>query len=253
MLPHDRIVALQGRETDSDREDHMRSRYSQIVSSAVLVLSLVVTTSLAQAAPNPLPPNSNAYGKGYAELTADWLEWVLAIAAPSNPLLDPDGAFAAVGQSGKVWFLVGTLGGSATRTVTVPAGTALFFPIVNYFWVNTPEYGDPPWSPAQEAYARSVLAANIDTAYGLILEIDGRTFTNVYSLRVAGSVGECTLPDDNIFGIPFAPVPHECVADGYWVLLPPLSAGNHTIRFAGGVALAVFSLDVTYHVTVRGR
>jgi hypothetical protein len=231
----------------------MRSRYLRLVSSGALALLLAMTSSLTQAAPNPLPPNSNANGNGYAELTADWLEWVLAIPAVSNPLLDLDGAFAAVGQSGKEWFLVGTVGGPATRTVTVPAGTALFFPIVNYFWVNTPEYGDPPWSPAQEANVRSILAANIDTAYGLILEIDGRTVPNISSLRVSGAVGECMLPDDNIFGVPFDPVPHECVADGYWALLPPLSAGNHTIHFAGGVAAVGFSLDVTYHITVRGR
>jgi hypothetical protein len=167
----------------------MRTRYSRLISSGAIALLLAVTISLVQAAPNPLPPNANAYGEGYAELTADWLEWVLAIPAASNPLLDPDGAFAAVGQSGKVWFLVGTVGGPATRTVTVPADAALFFPIVNYFWVNTPEYGDPPWSPAQEASVRSFLGASIDTAYGLILEIDGRT----------GGRGEPRGPRDQSF------------------------------------------------------
>jgi hypothetical protein len=231
----------------------MKGKYSRIVLSGAFALLLAVTIGLAQAGTKPLPPNSNAYGKGYAELAAGWLEWVLAIPAAANPILDPDGAFAAVGQSGKVWFLAGTTGGSATRTVTVPAGTALFFPIVNYFWVNTPEYGDPAWSPAQEAFVRQFLAANIDTAQDLVLEIDGRPIPNLSSLRVASAVGMCTLPDDNIFGIPFDPVPHECVADGYWALLPPLSAGNHTIRFAGGIASAGFSLDVTYYITVRGR
>ncbi len=231
----------------------MRSRYSRIVLSGAFALLLMVTSGLVQAGPGPLPPNSHAYGKGYAELGADWLEWLMAIPAPTNPLFDPDGAYAAVGQSGKVWFLVGTTGGSTTRAATVPAGKALFFPIVNYFWVNTPEYGDPDWSPAQEAAVRAFLAANIDTAQNLLLEIDGHSVPNVERLRVASEVGLCTLPDDNIFGIPFAPVPHECVADGYWALLPPLSNGNHTIRFAGGIAAAGFALDVTYHITVRGR
>jgi len=231
----------------------MSTRYFRLTLSAALALLLVVMSSLARAAPDPLPVDSNTYGKGYAELTADWLEWLVAIPAASNPLLDSTGANAAVGQSGKVWFLVGTLGGPATRTVTVPAGTALFFPIVNYFWVNTPEFGDPPWSPAQEASVRSFLAANVDTAYGLILEIDGRTVADLSTLRVSGAVGKCTAPDDNIFGVPFAPGPHECVADGYWALLPPLSAGNHTIRFAGAVSAIGFSLDVTYYITVTGR
>jgi len=235
----------------------MRSKYSHLMLSGALVLLLALTTSLAQAAPKPLPPNSHAFGKGYAELTADWLEWVTAIPYASNPLLDLDGTFGAVGQVGKVWFLVGTFGGAAERTVTVPAGKALFFPIVNFFWVNAPEYGDNVWSPAQEAYVRGLLATSIDTAYDLTLEIDGRTVPKLDTLRVSGAVGGCTLPDDNIFGggglLPFDPGPHECVTDGYWVLLPPLSVGNHTIHFAGSLADPPFSVDVTYHLTVRGR
>jgi hypothetical protein len=241
-------------ETQQTEGSNMKSRYTRIVFSGALALLLAVMTGLAEAGPNPLPPNSNAYGRGYAELTADWLEWVTSIPSAANPLFDPDGTYAAVGQSGTVWFLVGTTtSGAVTRTVTVPVGTALFFPIVNYFWVNTPEYGDPAWSPAQEADVRDFLAGVVDTAHDVVLEIDGRPVPNINHLRVSGAVGACTLPDDNIFGVPFAPGPHECVADGYWALVPPLSAGNHTIHFAGGIAATAFSLDVTYEITVRGR
>jgi hypothetical protein len=238
----------------------MTKRWLDLILSGPLASLLATTTSFAEAAPNTLPPESNAYGKGYAQLAAEWLEWLLAIPAASSPLLDPDGAFAAVGQSGKVWFLAGTVGGPATRSVTVPTGTALFFPIVNFFWLNTPEYGDPPWSPDQAKHVKDdILTPVVDAAHGLILEIDGRTVQNVDSLRVYSELGECTVPDDNIFGAPFDPVPHACVADGYLALLPPLSAGNHTIHFAGGIAAVPpyqpvpFSLDVTYHITVRGR
>jgi hypothetical protein len=47
-------------------------------------------------------------------------------------------------------------------------------------------------------------------------------------------------------------VPHPCVADGYWVLLPPLSTGSHTIHFVGGIASQGFALDVTCQI-VEGR
>ena len=230
----------------------MRNKYSRFVLSGAFALLLSMMTFLAEASPKPLPSNSNAYGDGYGELTADWLEWILAIPLPNNPLFDQDGGDAAIGQFGKVWFLAGTTGGAATRTVTVPVGTALFFPIVNFFWVNTPEFGDPAWSPEHEASVRELLAATVDTAQNLILEIDGRTVANLDSLRVSGAVGACTLPDDSILGVPLDPVPHECVADGYWALLPPLSVGNHTIHFAGGFASG-FSLDVTYEITVSPR
>src|SRR5512139_231466 len=143
----------------------MNRRYSRIVVSSIFAVLLAVMTGLVQAGPKPLPPNSNAYGMGYAELTAGWLEWLLAIPNATSPLFDTDGSDAAVGQSGNVWFLVGNAsGGDTERTVTVPAGKALFFPIVNFFWVNLPEWGDTPWSPTQEAWVRDYLADTVDTA-----------------------------------------------------------------------------------------
>jgi len=56
---------------------------------------------------------------------------------------------------------------------------------------------------------------------------------------------------DNIFGSDLVYNPYHCVADGYWVMLPPLSAGSHTIHFAGGFTSSGFSLDVTYNITVQ--
>jgi hypothetical protein len=145
----------------------MSIKYSRTVVTAIFTLLLALTTQLVEAASKPpiLPPTANAYGKSYAEWAAAWVQWGLPIPASSNPILDTTGALSAYGQSGKVWFLAGnTTGGLTNRTVTVPVGTPLFFPIVNNFWVNTPEYGDAQWSPAQEAYARGVIAGIVDTA-----------------------------------------------------------------------------------------
>jgi len=56
--------------------------------------------------------------------------------------------------------------------------------------------------------------------------------------------------EDNLCGVSLNAGPHECVADGYWALLPPLSAGQHPVRFAGEFA-GGYSLDVIYDITVR--
>lgn len=222
--------------------------------SIILVATLLASSMLAaaQGAPNVLPPGSNAYGMGYDELATAWTEWVTAIPNDSSPLFDTDGSLGAVGQGGKVWFLAGTLGDTATRTISVPAGKALFFPVVNYFWVNTPELGDNPWSAEQEAYARSVLAYYLDTAQNLVLQVDGKTIPNVYEfLRVLSTVGTCNLPpvDQNLWGA--NPGPHPCVADGFWALLPPMSTGTHTIHVAGGLSLdPAFALNITFYLKV---
>jgi hypothetical protein len=61
------------------------------------------------------------------------------------------GEQCAGGQSGKVWYLAGTVGsGSVTRTCTVPTSRALFFPITgdvaDVFGQEQPP--KPPQSPA---------------------------------------------------------------------------------------------------------
>ncbi len=127
----------------------MKTNHWGAIKSTVVALALVLAGGLAQAAPGApapkvLPPNSNAYGMGYDELAAGWLEWVTSIPNASSPLFDTDGSYAAIGQGGKIWFLAGNFGGSDTRTVAVPAGKALFFPILNYFWVEYAGAGRQP-------------------------------------------------------------------------------------------------------------
>ena len=200
----------------------------------------------------PIPVTQKAYGKTYPQFAASWLQWALAIPVSTNPILDDDGSYGAIGQSGKVWYLAGNTGGTTTRSLTVPSGTALFFPLVNFFWVNTPELGDPAWSPEQEAYVRQLLASTIDDAQSLLLEVDGVPSATVQSLRVASRVGTCVLPAENIVSPEANAGPHECVGDGYWALLEPLKVGQHTIRFTGTLTNG-FSLDVTYNLTVKQR
>jgi hypothetical protein len=59
-----------------------------------------------------------------------------------------------------------------------------------------------------------------------------------------------TLPDGNLFGIPaglYAPA----VADGFYLLLPPLRPGEHIIEFGGtGNFNGPFSQDITYELRV---
>jgi hypothetical protein len=233
----------------------MKNNLSRVVRSGFMALLIAASTGLVQAATQPLPPNSNAFGVGYDELAAGWMEWAFGIPVATNPLLDPTGAYGAIGQSGKVWYLSATFGTSATRTLTVPAGTALFLPIVVSLWMNAPELGDAPWSPAQEQVAYDYVRAEADTfaSLDLVLEIDGRAVTGLQRFRAASTVGMCVLPEDNVFAVfGYEAGPHECVSDGYWALLPPLTAGTHTVRF-GALAADGSLMGVDYNLTIRPR
>ena len=241
---------------------------------ANFLLAFTINFAKADSNPSILPPDSHAYGKSYEQWSAAWLQWALSIPAASNPIFDNTGAFAAVGQSGKVWFLAGTSGTGEVhhvdRNVIIPEDTALFFPIVNYFWLNLPEYvpkkgnPDPIWSEMQEAWVREVfLKPHVDTATDLDIEIDGQSIKDLENFRFQSNPPvKINIPLGDIFGITL-PKPDglglnpglygPAVADGYWILLAPLSLGRHTIHFKGGFVADGFSLEVTYHITVKPK
>ncbi len=230
------------------------------IGALALILGLTTSYTLAQKpSPEVLPFDSAHYGKTYAEWSGAWWQWALSIPVDMNPVSDLTGTFAGVGQSGPVWFLAGTWSsstGPTTRTVTVPPGKALFFPIINTVWVNAPELGDDPWSDAQRDFARSVIGPFIDDAYNLRCEIDGVAVANLQDYRCQtpdGSEYMVTFPDNNIWGLPKPATYGPSVDDGICVMLAPLPPGQHTIRFAAESFWfgTPTSLDVTYYIKVE--
>lgn len=208
--------------------------------------------------PGILPPNSKAFGATYGEWAARWWQWAYKQPVDTNPLFDETGARIANGQSGKVWYLGGVfnVSGSAVRTGTVPAGKALFFPILNFEADNLAPPIDPP---LDEAGLRALAGGIMDTATDLSAEIDGRSVNNLAAYRVQSPVFDVTFPDNNIFqffgfDVPAGTysMPDGFVDDGYYLMLHPLSAGRHTIHFHGSVPAFGFTLDITYNLTVVG-
>jgi hypothetical protein len=169
----------------------------------------------------------------------------MAIEPSENPTLDTTGEFARVGQSGRVWFLAG--GGNVERTITVPAGKSLFFPVYNTVWWSEPGDG---WDSALLLSGANAWIDRVDT---LSVTIDGRPLRNLKSLR-AESTFSLWLPEDNLvdvwYGAEYPGGEYEpAVADGYWVLLAPLSKGHHNLHIEGGISGPDGQmLQVTYHI-----
>jgi hypothetical protein len=202
-------------------------------------------------------------GPLYDALSVAWWQYTLAQPAATNPLLDTTGANCALGQSGRVFFLVGTTGGKATRDqCSVRAGKFLFFPLVNAFDVHTPGDGldDPDvlWddftSPEHLGFGVDSLRASVDG-----LAVRGLDPARGRYRGCAGPVRGCvrpfslTFPDGNLFGLD-AGVYEPAVADGFYLLLTPLKPGVHTIEFGGTGRLGgPFTVDVTYHLRVLRR
>ncbi len=228
---------------------------------ALLSASAVLTAACAPAAiaddddcrdARIVPRDHRVDGRTYAEWTAAWYGWITAFGPDENPVIDADGSDAAVGQSGPVWFLAGTFGGPAVRTVTIPADKYLLLPIANAEWDTVPGLGNPlnlP-DPLSVRDIRAITAFFMDGAE-LTCEIDGCAVRGLRRQRVKSPVFSFNMNPalQAAFGYP-APYVRTAVADGYWLILRPLSAGEHVIHFTANSPNTGFALDVTYNITV---
>ena len=210
--------------------------------------------------PNPgvLPPESHLQRKSYGQWAAAWWQWALALPATAHPLFDT--ADCSTGQSGEVWFLGGKFcntgdpncNGTAVRTCAVPAGKALFFPIVNT------ECSTAEGNGSSEKEMRDCANSIIDSAANLSAELDGKAFRELgihQRYRSDSPLFTWTLAShDNVLKATGEPIADgtssAAVADGVHLMLAPLSPGPHTLHFHGEFPSFNFSLDITYYLTV---
>ena len=203
--------------------------------------------------PGVLPINSTPNGKTYGEWTAAWWQWALSIPADRNPILDTTGAFCSEGQSGPVWFYAATFGNSAERSCTIPTGKTIFMPV--FPWIFGAAVGDCEPIGSGECVLedlQAAAAAATEAAEVLEVTIDGVDVQNIRNYR-ASSPGafSITFPEGAVFGLP-AGTFFPNVADGYWLMLTPLSPGEHTIEvFVSAPSVEIEELTVITHLTVE--
>jgi hypothetical protein len=202
-------------------------------------------------APRVVPAAAEPYGMSYGEWSGAWWQWTFSIPAASHPLLENGGC--DTGQSGPVWFLGGSFTGAqvVTRACTVPAGTAIFFPIITSE-CSTVE--PPPYHGDNEAELLACASSYLSDEDTLSCTIDGKAVKNLRSsFRVDSPLFDFTLPaEDNLLGLPGV-TSGSSVSSGYWIMLAPLSVGDHVVYFSGmygGGPYVGFSQDVTYTLTI---
>jgi len=199
-----------------------------------IVMALSVILALAVAAPiaSGKPASQSQDLKA---LTEAW--WTWAITEPSPLEGNYKGGPRCEGEFiDGVFFLAGTTGGDATRTCTVPADTALFFPVINYFCTDD----EPNYPQCASNYVAKALANGEPYA-----TLDGE---DLQISRIATGPFTLTVPKRNIFKAPAGG--YTAVSDGLWVYLPQgLEPGTYTLQFGGDFG-DVASLNITYTLIV---
>lgn len=231
-----------------------------IITTLLLTSGLILTLAVSGQADCPqVLPNGAAYQK----LAADWWKWAESFPVSINPLFDETGEHAYLGDQGNVFFLAGSsISTTVSRTIEVPKGKPIFFPILNGLWDNVgvrpPYLGGPVMPPRGKVNPMTVpemyaaLDEFINSISDLQASVDGCPIQGLFGYRAKSAPFSYRLPaTDNIyqyFGINVSGTIAPAVADGYWLFLAPLPEGDHIIKF-GGTA-GSFTLDITYYITV---
>jgi hypothetical protein len=216
-----------------------------------IVIAISVILALAVAAPIASGQTAS-HRLGPKDLTEAWWTWAFADPSPLDGgygVDDPrcEGEFVE-----GVFFLGGTFGGATTRTCTVPAKTALFFPVINSIYTEEEDaYPEAPKDFVDTALANGEFSATLDGEDLKIKRIAPKPFTlilledNIVPPQVGGPYQHEDCAD-----------PTRCLAisDGLWVYLPQgLKPGEYTVHFGGTSVRAdgtPFSVDVTYNLIV---
>jgi len=189
------------------------------------------------------------YGLTYGEWTAKWWQWLISIPQDVNPVGDPTGRYCGQNQTGPVWFLVGTSGGTAERTCEIPAGKAILFPVLTTecSYLESPAFKTESdlrtcAKQAQDAGSRTMAAS-----------INGTQLKNLEDYRVDSQLFDLTFPENNLFSTP--PGKTKAVSDGFWVFLGPLPNGNYDIDHSGSVldpsGVNSYNTHAKYQLTVK--
>jgi hypothetical protein len=230
-----------------------KASYGLITCALILVLMtrLNIVSGLSDTQNTMIfPIDSKPYGLTYSEWAAKWWQWALSIPQDRNPINDQTGKNCSVAQQGQVWFLAGTSGGRAERSCTIPQGKAIFLNILT----GECNFKENPDIKTAAGLLPCAIALNNG---GLVsVSIDGTQVQNLEKYRVQSPPFNATFSSKPIY--PVTPGPTVVAADGWYLMIKPLSPGKHTIVSKGSVieespttGSSSFANEVIYNVIVN--
>ncbi len=186
------------------------------------------------------------FGLSWEVWTIRWWKWLLSIPKEKNPGFDPTGERSYLPeqfQDENVIFLVGTFGGTAERTYTIPMGKSVLLPIINYTFCSKDEV-----SVLNDEDLQIRAQRDIDDIVEKQALIDGKSILEIEKYRVKTKAFDIIYPENNVFGLSKGPT--RAVSDGYWIFLKPMQAGSHILYVAGSCSSGKTKLNVTLHLSV---
>ena len=224
--------------------------------SSILLLSLVLPPIAGATSLNIFPPGSKPYGLTYSKHIENFWKWALGIDKDENPLNDQTGEKCATGQlnsNSSVFYLTFNNGGTTERICKVPAGSALFVPVMQVEISNK----DLPDATPQDL--KEAAKEDQDSVNSLYLKIGDKEYNlnELQKYRNPTDVFDVNYADDGIFGI-VEGGPTKVAADGFYVITEPLQKGNHTVHYKSSLSCVDpncaepnFAQDIKYTIIAQ--
>jgi len=240
---------------------HGRLPLLLVMISTLVLLAAAVTPARATSQNSQVfPPNANPYGRSLGEWGAEWWKWMGQYPLAENPITD-DGVVtygdADEQPAGPVWYLAGNFGGPGERWLDVPVGKSFLMPLINWdvwspedcWWIGAST--EPDACSAEDLQDFLDMTMEVDVT-DLTLTIDGQAVENLFDYRATSGPFILAIEPDTLwtdFGYSAGPRDPN-LSDGYYVMIKPLSPGEHTVHFTADIYGGTFQ-DMTYHLAVE--
>jgi len=232
-----------------------------VVAAALLALSAQPAHADHPDNPGSIPPHGQPYGMSYGEWGAAWWQWAGAFPLGADPITEGDGPVefgdADDQPAGPVWFLAGNFGGPVERSLTVPAGKALFLPLVNFVFWSPEDCEFLKLTRCRATDLKHKLREIQDQTVDLEMTVDGVDYVGLDAYTGLSKAFPLSITAGDLFNaFGYEPgVRDPSVSGGHWMMLGPLAPGEHTLHW-GGASTAPETAggkpqDVTYHITVE--
>ncbi len=166
-----------------------------------------------------MAPGSYVSGASLDEWNTRHWQWTLSFPVGASPNQDGSGARCMQGQSGDVVFIPRNL-----PPCTVPEGSAVFIPVAGGECSSVEAV--PFWG-GDEQSLQACAAEEASRYANIAVTVDGQAIPGIERYRSATGTFSVALPEHNVLGAPAGVA--WAAADGYAVLLRPLSPGEHTV------------------------
>jgi len=214
----------------------MESRaFGRLVVSALVCAGLaLVGESLVAAPPSGsssaiYPATAHPHGHSYTDWSVKYWQWALNQPVAGHPFVDSPAWDIASGQSGPVWYLASVIDTNAAvttvvRTGSVPVGTSVFAALICSEWSDLEGY-------LTEVEQRDFANYVGDHIINSSCTVDGVPAGDLSRYRFETPQFSFDAPTPWVFGATGGT--GNAVADGYYVMLKPMSVGQHTVHLGG--------------------